>query len=65
MACKQHSGNEIAEIATLPFSQAGEGRHRCAVCAFELGERQGASVYLSRLETLREQIKRLGGTPDA
>ena len=33
-----HSGNEIPALKELPISQSGDGRHRCAVCAYLLGE---------------------------
>ena len=47
--CPEHSGRDgesaraslDSEMAVLPFNQAGEGRHKCAYCAFEAGRRQG------------------------
>lgn len=36
---KQHRKAEI--LASLPESQAGEGRHKCAGCAYEQGHEDG------------------------
>lgn len=65
MACMQHSGNEMTALAMLVSSQAGEVQDRCLECAFEFDERRSDDRLDSRVETLREQIKRLGGTPEA
>jgi|HubBroStandDraft_6_1064221.scaffolds.fasta_scaffold2191076_1 hypothetical protein len=65
MNCKNHDGNEVAAIATLAYSQAGGGRHRCAICAYELGEREASERLLPKLEKLRDQLKLLGVVPEA
>src|SRR5271165_3268611 len=38
-----HAGNRLAKeiIDELPESQAGAGRHRCAICAFDAGLKAG------------------------
>lgn len=40
MICtKEHRYNEI--FKDLPFSQGGDGRHKCAGCAYEIGYMDG------------------------
>ena len=47
--CQTHSGRSgeearvslDAEMMKLPYSQAGEGRHKCPYCAFEEGLKRG------------------------
>ena len=65
MACKQHAGNEIFALATLVSAQGGESGYSCPECALELGELRAADQFASRVEALREQVKRLGGIPEA
>ena len=47
MACtKKHS--EIQQImSNLPYSQGGNGRHKCAACAYEAGRMAGYNLKLS------------------
>ena len=47
MACtKKHS--EIQQImSNLPYSQGGNGRHKCAACAYEAGHMAGYNLKLS------------------
>ena len=59
--CPKHSGRSgedaraslDSEMRNLPYNQAGEGRHKCAYCAFEAGLRQG------RREAKKEITERL------
>jgi hypothetical protein len=43
------------DIARLPTSQAAEGRHRCALCAYELGRHQAGEAE----QRLRERVRAL------
>lgn len=59
--CVIHSGREGEDarstldgiMDSLPNSQAGEGRHKCAYCAYEAGLRQG------RIEANQETVEGL------
>ena len=42
-ACPHHRTAPRDVISALPHSQAGEGRHRCAVCAYHAGVEAGLS----------------------
>lgn len=43
---KKHS--EIQQImSNLPYSQGGNGRHKCAACAYEAGRMAGYNLKLS------------------
>ena len=48
-------------IASLPESQAGEGRHRCPGCAYEAGYaagvKQGEWNMRQRVEELMQKVK--------
>ncbi len=46
--CKHQSYAPDSAIESLPPSQAGKGRHRCVVCAYEKGRRDGykAAIHL-------------------
>lgn len=54
-----HTGNEVSILKDLPASQSGDGRHRCAVCAYEAGEDRA----IERINRLREQVRQLGAEP--
>lgn len=57
MACSNHhSGNEIPTLRSLPHAQAGHARHRCAVCAFRMGEDRAWAT----IRTLRARLEDLG-----
>lgn len=51
---RKHAGlsaKERLKISSLSMSQAKEGRHRCAFCAYEAGYHEGESRgYWRRLE---------------
>ena len=50
MPCERdHSGETTLEITELDSSQAGEGRHKCAGCAYELGRVHGMAHILEEL----------------
>jgi hypothetical protein len=56
MACSIDHTDEIpAAIGTLPESQAGFWRHRCAGCAYLLGRRHAGEAEAR----LRERVRRL------
>ena len=62
MGCSNnHSGNEIPGLKSLPPAQSGVARHRCAVCAFHLGEDRAWET----IQALREQLDALGKAPSA
>ena len=52
MDCVMHSGQRNEEtrslldnkMKTLDYCQAGEGRHKCAYCAYELGFRDAVEA---------------------
>lgn len=47
MACKKNH-SEIQQIMSgLPYSQGGDGRHKCAACAYEAGLKAGYNLKSS------------------
>lgn len=58
-----HSGGHLpAAFNSLPESQAGVARHKCAGCAYELGRAEGAAAeerLRDRLRALSDEIERL------
>lgn len=52
---KDHASVPKKDIEKLPTSQAAEGRHRCALCAYELGRKHAAEAE----ERLRERVRGL------
>ena len=53
--CKH--GNQAARdiLDKLPDSQAGTGRHKCAVCAYEAGVLEGVRRATTKLEEMLER----------
>jgi len=50
----------LARLARLPESQAGEGRHKCAACAYEAGYEDGIKFgRLSMEKRIRSLIARV------
>ncbi len=49
------------DIERLPHSQPAEGRHKCALCAYELGRQQAGEAE----QRLRERVRSLVVEVDA
>ena len=58
---KDHGNVPKKEIEKLATSQAADGRHRCAACAYELGRTDATGAE----ERLREQVRGLVAEVDA
>jgi hypothetical protein len=48
--CSHNSDAPISILENLPYSQAGAGRHKCPVCAYNAGLRKGIEEELRRAE---------------
>lgn len=48
--CKHGNAAPLDLLAGLPPSQAGAGRHKCAVCAYEAGFEAGLREALRRAQ---------------
>lgn len=56
--CSHKSLAPIEIIEKLPITQAGPGRHRCPVCAYELGYSEGVKAGIKQtLEKLNLWIQ--------
>jgi hypothetical protein len=51
--CKHGHQAPRTVLDDLPASQAGTGRHKCAICAFEAGVDEGRRLALA--ETVKRQ----------
>lgn len=52
-----HSGDlDVRQLAALPESQSGPGRHKCAACAFVLGVREGIAAERRRQESAKRGV---------
>jgi hypothetical protein len=58
---KEHADVPKKEIEKLATSQADVGRHRCALCAYELGRREATEAE----ERLRVRVRGLVAEVDA
>jgi hypothetical protein len=58
---KDHANVPKKEIEKLSTSQADVGRHRCALCAYELGRQEATGAE----ERLRERVRGLLSEVDA
>ncbi len=56
--CDHGNSAPLAAIKELPSSQSGAGRHKCAVCAYELGREAGFEAGLE--ETTFEAGRKAG-----
>ncbi len=52
--CKHDRSAPKEVVRNLPLSQAGEGRHKCAVCAYAVGYQQG--LVKGREQKLQERL---------
>ena len=58
--CRRHSGQGKAGqrrpldhiVRALPDNQSGDGRHKCAYCAYEQGVEEGKRAVVKRLADL-------------
>lgn len=55
--CNKHRGKDapkdlVRVMKQIPLSQAGEGRHRCAECAYEKGIEDGIKLERERIMKL-------------
>jgi hypothetical protein len=53
-SCKHQRQAPREVLDRLPDSQAGTGRHKCAVCAYEAGIQEGLRRAVRALEKLAE-----------
>ena len=65
--CSYHGGPDSffrsdfdAIIKELPLSQAGEGRHKCPYCAYQLGYSDGLKEVEKKIVEILNQLKALG-----
>lgn len=49
------------DIERLPKSQAAEGRHKCALCAYELGRQQAGEAEPRLRERVRTLVAEVDG----
>lgn len=63
---KDHIGAVPASLRDLPKSQAGDWRHKCAACAYDLGYQDGigaADKLRDRVRELEAKVKELETPP--
>lgn len=63
---KDHIGAVPAAVHSLPKSQAGAWRHKCAACAYDLGYQDGigaADKLRARVRELEARLKDLAPAP--
>ena len=58
---KDHATVPKKDIESLPHSQADVGRHRCALCAYELGRQHAGEAE----QRLRGRVRELVAEVDA
>lgn len=53
---QKHDNIPKKDFENLPYSQAAEGRHRCARCAYELGQQKAKEQFRERVAALVVEI---------
>ena len=56
MICKKEHSDIQTLLATLPNSQGGPGRHKCAACAFEEGFDDGMKGIKRNVDSVLETL---------